>query len=197
MNVHDTWVRVTTQFEDVLREVPGHRWRAPAPPEGWTTIDVVRHLVEWPPDLLRDGAQVQIGPGPDVDADPAGAWRHLADQVAQVLADPAVHDRKFAHPKAGEHALDDAIETFVLGDVVMHTWDLAKGAGLEVTLDPPVVHELVVGLRQLGDLLARSGQYAPVVPVGPDASEQDELIGLIGRDPGWTSPLDAGRTGSS
>jgi hypothetical protein len=147
----------------------------------------VRHLVEWVPAFLATGSSVQLVPGPSVDDDPVAAWRHFADQVTEVLADPHVHLEQFSHPRAGAHALDDAIQTFVLGDVVMHTWDLAKGAGLDVTLDAAVVHSLVEGLRPMGDFLAASGQYAPIVAVGEGASEQDELMGLIGRDPAWTA----------
>jgi uncharacterized protein (TIGR03086 family) len=187
-SIHDTWVRVADDFDRMARRVPDDRWDAPAPPEGWTTRDVVRHLVEWVPALLRDGASVEITPGPSVDEDPVGAWRHFADQVEQVLADPQVHQRLFSHGRAGDHPLDEAIQTFVLGDVVMHTWDLAKGGGLDVVLDPAVVHSLVEGLRPMGDFLEKSGQYGPAVPTPPGASEQDELIGLIGRDPGWTPP---------
>lgn len=185
-SIHDTWVRVSRDFEAVTRRVPDPMWDAPAPPEGWTTRDVVRHLVEWVPSFLRDGSSVEITPGPSVDEDPVGAWTHFAGQVEQVLADPRVHGQLFSHGRAGDHALDEAIQTFVLGDVVMHTWDLAKGAGIDVVLDPEVVHSLVEGLRPMGDFLEQSGQYGPVVPTPEGASEQDELIGLIGRDPAWT-----------
>lgn len=190
--IHDTWVRVTDAFADVARSVPVERWEAPAPPEGWTTRDVVRHLLEWVPAFLASGSSVTIGAGASVDQDPVKAWTGFADQVAAVLADPRVHQEQFSHPRAGEHPLDEAIETFVLGDVVMHTWDLAKGAGLEVVLDPAVVHSLVEGLRPMGDFLEKSGQYGPVIGVPAEASEQDELIGLIGRDPAWT-PEGSGR----
>lgn len=186
-SIHDTWVRVTNDFEAVAQRVPADRWESPAPPEGWTTRDVVRHLVEWVPSFLAGGSSVAITPGPSIDDDPVGAWRHFARQVTEVLADPRVHVEQFSHPRAGDHPLDEAIQTFVLNDVVMHTWDLAKGAQLDVTLDPVVVHSLVEGLRPMGDFLSQSGQYGPVVAVADGASEQDELIGLIGRDPDWTA----------
>jgi uncharacterized protein (TIGR03086 family) len=149
----------------------------------------VRHLVEWVPPFLRDGSSVEITPGPSADEDPVGAWTHFAGQVERVLADPRVHEQLFSHGRAGDHALDEAIHTFVLCDVVMHTWDLAKGGGLDVVLDPVVVHSLVEGLRPMGDFLEQSGQYGAAVPTPDGAGEQDELIGLIGRDPGWTSPV--------
>jgi hypothetical protein len=34
-------------------------------------------------------------------------------------------------------------------------------------------------------LLRDSGQFGPAVPVGHNASPQDELIAFIGRDPAW------------
>lgn len=190
--IHDTWVRVTATFTDIARQVPAERWDTPAPPEGWTTRDVVRHLLDWVPAFLASGSPVQIRPGPAVEQDPVGAWTFFADQVTAVLADPQARVQEFSHPRAGQHSLDEAIQTFILADVLMHTWDLAKGAGLDVVLDPATVHSLVEGLRPMGDFLEQSGQYGPVVTVPAGSSEQDELIGLIGRDPAWTARTPAG-----
>lgn len=183
--LHATWERVAGAFEDVLRRVPDDRWSAPAPPEGWTTRDVERHLLEWVPGFLAKGSSVVIEPGPDVDVDPVGAWVHFRQQIAGVLAAPDVHEQPFSDPRAGDRPLATAIEMMVMGDVLIHTWDLARGAGLDVELYPPLVASMLEGMRGFGDLLVRSGQYGPPVPVPADASKQDQLLGLVGRDPRW------------
>jgi hypothetical protein len=38
-----------------------------------------------------------------------------------------------------------------LSDVVVHTWDLARGAGLDETLEPSEVQRLLAGMSQLPD----------------------------------------------
>ena len=72
---------------------------------------------------------------------------------------------------------------FVLGDVVVHTWDLARATGLDETLDADIVHDMLVGMEPLDDMLRASGQYGPKVEVGADADEQTRLIAFTGRRP--------------
>ena len=61
---------------------------------------------------------------------------------------------------------------FVLGDVVVHTWDLARATGLDETLDADIVHDMLVGMEPLDEMLRTSGHYGPKVAVGADADEQ-------------------------
>jgi uncharacterized protein (TIGR03086 family) len=158
-------------------------WDAPAPVEGWTARDVVRHLVEWFPAFLSGGG-VELPPGPSVDDDPVGAWRAYADAVQSLLDGPEA-DRPFTHPRAGSHALDQAIDMFYTSDVFMHTWDLARATGQDDRLDPDLCTQLLEGMTQMEDLIRSSGQYGPAVPVPEDAPVQVRMIGFIGRDPYW------------
>lgn len=87
------------------------------------------------------------------------------------------------HPRAGTHRLDDAIDTFFLGDIVVHTWDLARATGLDETLDADVVHVMLVGMEPLDEMLRASGHYGPKVEVPADADEQTRLIAFTGRRP--------------
>jgi hypothetical protein len=70
--------------------------------------------------------------GPSVDDDPVGAWTTLNRGIQSLLDVPAASATTINHPRAGTHRLDDAIDTFFLGDIVVHTWDVARAAGPEV-----------------------------------------------------------------
>ena len=65
----------------------------------------------------------------------------------------------------------------------MHTWDLARAAGLDETLDADVVHDMLVGMEPLDEMLRASGHYGPRVEVPADADEQTRLIAFTGRQP--------------
>ena len=176
------WAVVADGFSARVAGVPAGRWGDPAPCDGWTARDIVVHLVEWVPALLDAGAGVVIVPRPDPATDPVGAWRDLRAGLDRVLADPEVGQRRFSHPQAGDHALDDAIGTFVTPDVFVHTWDLARATGQDERLDPAIVHESVLGLEAMDpDFLASTGQYGPRVEVPADADEQTRLLALLGR----------------
>jgi len=70
----------------------------------------------------------------------------------------------------------------------MHTWDLGRAAGREVTLDPDVCAELLAGMEPVEQLIRESGHYGPRVDVPADADAQTRMLGFIGRDPLWVRP---------
>jgi uncharacterized protein (TIGR03086 family) len=158
-------------------------WDSPAPPEGWTARDVVRHLVEWFPSFLQAGAGITLPRGPSVDDDPVAAWTVHSDGVQAVLDDPGTTGRVLSNEHIGELPLDQAIDRFYTADVFMHTWDLARATGQDETLDPDKCADLLEGMLPLDDLLRASGQYGPRVDVPDDADVQSRMLAFIGRRP--------------
>jgi len=176
----EQWRRLAGQFTDVARAVPADRWDAPSPCEGWSARDVVVHMVEWMPAFLG-GIDIAIAPGPDPTQDPVAAWEHLADAIQAVLDDPAVAAREFTHEHLGTKTVEHAIAMIMVGDVVLHTWDITRATGGDEALPADVVHEMLVGLEPMADTLAASGQYGPRVEVASDADEQTRLLAIAGR----------------
>src|SRR5436190_14253956 len=179
--IADRYRRVADRFTDRVKEVPPGAWDNPAPCEGWVARDVVRHLVEWIPAFLASAGGPRLPVGPSVDDDPVAAWTTLDAGIQNLLDDPAALATQISHPHAGTHRLDDAIATFFLGDVLVHTWDLARATGLDETLDARVVHDMLVGMEPLDDMLRASGQYGPRIDVPADADEQTRLIAFTRR----------------
>jgi uncharacterized protein (TIGR03086 family) len=174
---------VARQLTERVVAVPGDAWDNPTPCEGWVARDVIGHMVEWIPAFLRSGSDVEVPEGPSVDDDPVGAWRALDDGVQSLLDDPNTAAMEFNHPRAGRHSLEDAIATFFLGDVLIHTWDLARATGGDESLDAEEVHRMFVGIEPYDEMLRASGQYGPRVEVHGDADEQTKLIAFMGRQP--------------
>lgn len=181
--ISERYRRVASRFTARANEVPDAAWELPAPCEGWVARDVVRHLVEWVPAFLSSAGGPTLPEGPSVDDDPAGAWANLDEGIQALLDDPVASASEISHPQAGTHRLDDAVAMFFLGDVVVHTWDLARAAGLDEALDADIVHDMLVGMEPLDEMLRASGQYGPRVDVPDDADEQTKLIAFTGRRP--------------
>ena len=173
--------RDAARFTELVESAAPGDWARPSPVAAWTAVDVVEHLVGWSRGFLT-GAGIQL-PALDVAADPVAAWKqHVAD-VQAVLDDPA--GRVLSNPHTGDKPVDEAIDQFYTADVWMHSWDLARALGREPDLDQERCRVVLAGMEPIEQLLRDSGQFGPAVPVGRDASPQDELIAFLGRDPAW------------
>ncbi len=176
--ISERWRKVGARFSEVVRAVPDGAWENPAPCEGWVARDVVRHLIEWMPPMFLE----QTPAGPSVDDDPVGAWEAARDAIQEALDDPAVATREIEN-QAGRFTVEHAVDMLGTGDVVLHTWDLARATGQDEMLDPVEVHRLFDGIEQYDEAMRASGQFGPRVPVPDDADEQTKLIAFIGRQP--------------
>lgn len=174
--------RVAGRFSDRVGEVSPESWDRPAPPEGWTVRDVVRHLVEWVPSVIgRSGLDMPTGPS--VDVDPAGAWATFATTIQSFLDDADMAAIQFDVGPPGMMSVENAIDMLVTGDVLVHTWDLARGAGLDETLDPIIVPQMLAGMEPIDEMLRSSGHYGSRVAVPADADAATKLIAFTGRRP--------------
>jgi uncharacterized protein (TIGR03086 family) len=175
--------RVAGAFTQRVEAVPAGGWARPSPCEGWLARDVVRHLVEWVPAFFADAGGPALPAAPPSEADPAGAWRALDTAIQAVLDDPNQAAALVDHPRVGVRRFDEAIGQFVLPDVFIHAWDLARATGQDETLDPAIVHELLAGMTPLDEMLRASGQFGSRVEVPPGSDEQTRFIAFTGRRP--------------
>jgi uncharacterized protein (TIGR03086 family) len=160
-------------------------WDAPSPCAGWTVRDVVNHMVGehlWAPELLGGATVESVGDrfdGDMVGDDPIGAWDRAIyrslDAWSRTPTDRPVH-LSFGETPAGEYADQ------MLVDLVVHGWDIARGAGLDERLDPDAVAHALAYVERHPSMLSGSGLFAGPVPVESD-DPQDRLLGLLGRRP--------------
>jgi uncharacterized protein (TIGR03086 family) len=180
--IADRYQKVAGGFTQRVRSVPDGAWENPAPCEGWVARDIVRHMVEWMPAFFLANARLELVKGPSVDLDPVEAWEVLNNAIQGALDEPEVAAREF-DMRMGAYTIEQAIDTFCTGDVLVHTWDLARATGLDETLDADEVHRMAAAMEPIDDLLRQSGQYGPRVEVPADADEQTRLIAFTGRRP--------------
>jgi uncharacterized protein (TIGR03086 family) len=104
-------------------------------------------------------------------------------EAQRVVFAAADQDLPLHHPSG-----DIPFETFVrfrVGDLVIHAWDIAIGAGLDPTLDPAVVNELWTLVKPHLDTMRTMGVFGPgaSATLPPDASQQTRLLDAFGRRP--------------
>jgi uncharacterized protein (TIGR03086 family) len=181
-DIADRYRRVAGAFSDRVRAVPPDRWDAPAPCEGWVARDIVAHLVEWLSAYFFGTWGIEPPPAPSVEEDPAGAWFALDRTIQAALDDPAVAGRE-AVTRFGPAPFESQIDMICTGDILIHTWDLARAAGLDERLDDDEVRAFLAAAEPMDEALRQSGHYGPKVPVPDDADEQTRLLAFLGRQP--------------
>lgn len=161
-----------------------HDWSAATPCEGWSARDIVNHLLTWYPANLRN-AGIDLTFPADLQADPAGAWFEFVSAVRDLLNDPVRAEAVFtAGPDEGE-TVARATAGFLLPDIFMHTWDLARSQGRDVVLDAEYAARNLAGLESVGDALQENGRFGPPVPVPADQPAGVRLMAYAGRNPGF------------
>jgi len=151
----------------------------PTPCQGWDVRGLLGHLLEWGPPLEGAARKEAVAPGA---AD--GDVRGQLDRLAAAWGEAEAWDGGTV--MAGLELPADLVGGMVLGEFVLHGWDLARALGVPVAFPGDV-------LRLMYDEVARSaeqgramGVYGPEVPVPAGAGLFDRLLGLSGRAPGWS-----------
>lgn len=159
-------------------------WDAPTPVPEWRARDVVHHLTTWLPDLLGScGVDLPTGEL----ADPVGSWHRQDEALRALLATRG--DEVLTHPFLGTKTLAEMLAQVYVGDVFLHTWDLARASGLDDRLDATRCAEMVEGMAAMEDAIRGSGHFGPAWPLPDDDRDpQRRLIAFIGRDPDWRPP---------
>ena len=179
--ISERYRKIAGQFTQRVNAVPAGTWDKPAPCDGWVARDIVRHLAEWVPGFFSS-SDLRFPQAPSVDEDPAAAWQAINDTLQSALDDPDMAAHEF-EMRMGRVRVDQAISQFCIGDVLVHTWDLARATGLDESLDPEEVHRMFKGMEPMDEMLRQSGQFGPRVDVPADADEQTRLIAFTGRRP--------------
>jgi uncharacterized protein (TIGR03086 family) len=178
-DVADRYRRLARGFTDRVEAVPEDRWENPSPCAGWTARDVVRHMVETS-ELFLGMVGLELPAGPSVDDDPVGAWASACGTMQAALDNPEKASLPY-EGRFGRTTLEQGVGRFVCADLVVHTWDLARATGLDERLDPDDVHELLVDMEPMDEIMRESGAFGPKLEPPAGADEQTRLLAFLGR----------------
>ena len=148
----------------------------PTPCSEWNVQQLLDHMA---------GAQTGIAgmvTGEQVAAE--GATMEKIDAAASAIASAAAEPgalEKVVESRMGEMPVARMIGMAV-GDLAIHTWDLAKATGQDTALDDGVVeflHPIMEAMSKRGP----SPAFAAPIAVPADAPLLDRLMGITGRQP--------------
>jgi len=158
----------------------------PTPCEGWTALDVARHLVT----VFRKAGVAPSGADllafPEIaDVDLAGIATAVDDAAAAMHAAWSEDSTLARMIDAPWGTMPGAAVLGVWsGETLVHTWDLAVSIGVELNWPEP---DTSINLEQTMQFLPESGRPAMVpfddaVVLADDRAPIDRLAGWMGRD---------------
>jgi uncharacterized protein (TIGR03086 family) len=172
---------LSAAFTSKVDAVGSDQWDLPSTCADWKVRDLVAHVVTSEHNMIN---RVHIEAPSSIDAgtDPAGAWHEVRDIVQGVLDNPAQagleYDGMFGTTTVGQ-----TVNDFGGFDLLVHGWDLARSTGQDDTMPAAEVENVLALTESLGDMLRTPGVCGPEVPVGPDATPQQQLLARLGRTP--------------
>jgi uncharacterized protein (TIGR03086 family) len=175
----DRYRRLAAAMAEKIGKVPADKWDAPSPCEGWTALDVVRHVCETP-SIFFGLAGLDPPKVPAVEDGPAAAFAAARDATQAALDDPAVATKEY-EGFAGRSTFEKGIDQFICTDLIVHGWDLSRATGLDERIAPEDLAAVRALAEAMQDKLRGPGAFGPEVEPPPGADDQAKLLAFLGR----------------
>jgi uncharacterized protein (TIGR03086 family) len=123
-----------------------------------------------------------LGATGDIDVegdDLVPVWKTVRAAADQALSTPGALDEVVKLP-FGEMPAKDGFG-FPIGDLLVHTWDLARAIGADDRLLPEACAVVYANLEPIDALIRAPGFFGPKLEPAPDADAQDKLLAFVGR----------------
>lgn len=167
----DIWRETAAKWNEVAEQI-GDRWDADTTCDGWTVRDLVDHTMHW----QGQGGGV-LGAG----TKPGDEWSAIEPALSAALDDPANLE---GQAEAMGGMPKQQVFGFVIGDLLLHSWDLARSLGVDDTLPAGAVQATLMGLERVPEEMLRSeNMFGPPIEVADDAGPQAKLLAFAGRRP--------------
>ncbi|SHL37929.1 TIGR03086 family protein [Pseudonocardia thermophila] len=179
-----------------VRSADPARYDAPTPCPDFTLRTLVDHVAFGM--LLAEYAGRKKPHEPDWDPTasapylagrPESEWPRLiaeqGERLTEAWADPAAWTGEASFGGSLMPAAD--LGSMMIVELVLHAWDVARGAGSELPPVPPALADAVlVGVRAIAPMGRDGGWFGAEVPAGSDATTLERALAESGRDPRWS-----------
>ncbi len=193
MREAEVFVLAEYGLKHVIDQIKDDQWSLEVP-EGmkWgggvhSLRDLVSHHARddaWVPDALAGKTMAEVGATYDGDllgADPKASFTQIVETAVAAVQD-FTDANKTVHLSYGDYPAHQYLLhiTIFRG---LEAYDLAKFIGADTKLPADLVQGLWDLILPHAGALREMGVFGPEIPVPAEASLQDRLLGLTGRDP--------------
>lgn len=171
------WRQVADGFTERLRAVGPDDWSRPTCCERWDVTSLVDHAI---------GAQRMVpkalGASGDIDMtgdDLARVWDTVRVAADRALSAPGALDQVIQLP-FGQMPAKEGFG-FPTGDLLVHSWDLARAIGADDRLLAEACAVVYAKLEPLDEVIRAPGFFGPKLEPATGADAQDTLLAFVGR----------------
>lgn len=187
MSAHEQLQLAIEEFQRRLNRVGDDQWHLATPCAEWDVRALVNHVVgelRWVPPLLEGKTIAEVGDalsGDLLGGDPKQTWSLAAESATDAASQEGALERT-VHLSYGDRPAGAYVRE-LSSDVVIHTWDLARGIGADDRLDPGLVELAGTAIKPQLEEARAAGYFGPRVEVPAGADPQTALLALTGRHP--------------
>lgn len=162
------------------------------PCQGWDVRAVVNHLMFWSAFRSELAARKESAPDDDpvteqTDFTAEGDWVETLEaqlgRATAAWAEPGALDGDTG--LAGGSMPAPVIAMMMVGELVLHGWDLAVATGQRLDIDDATATAVLESTAAMAEQGRSYGVFGEEVPVPDTAPPLDRVLGLSGRDPSW------------
>ncbi|MEE6257941.1 TIGR03086 family metal-binding protein [Plantactinospora sonchi] len=183
--------RAASALTGIVDEIKPDQLDNPTPCGEYDVRKLVNHLLFWGPSLEGAARKETVPPPADAESEldlTGGDWsaalRALVEAVATAWARPEAWQGG-THMGGPTELPASLVGGMVIGELVVHGWDLARATGQDRSWDDELLGYLHEEVGRFAEQGRAMGVFGPEVPVPDSAPMLDRVLGLTGRDPGW------------
>ncbi|GAA4012189.1 TIGR03086 family metal-binding protein [Allokutzneria multivorans] len=181
----DLMARAAAPFLEIVGNIEPHHLSAPTPCSEFDVQALIDHFLHWAPSLEGAARKEAVAPG----ALP-GPWSEaLKTQVARTLTAwrPASAWEGMTTMGGSFELPADLVAGMVIGEFVLHGWDLARATNQHAEWDADVVSYVYAEVARSADQGRSMGVYGPEASVSENAPILEKALALSGRSPSWSA----------
>jgi uncharacterized protein (TIGR03086 family) len=171
------WREVAAGFGQRLSKVGVDDWTAPTCCPEWTVTQLVEHAIasqRFVPKALGASGNIDLE-GDDL----VEVWNAVRVAADESLGATGAMDQVVGLP-FGEMPARAGLG-FPIGDLLVHTWDLARAIGADDRLDAEACAATYANLQPIDGSIRAPGFFGPKLEPAPNADAQDRLLAFVGR----------------
>lgn len=169
-SVDQMWALVAAKWAELNGQIDEAGWEASSPCEGWCVKDVVEHATGW---------QVTGGNALGANIAEGADWETIQSAMTAALSNPENLEGTL---EAFGGMPKQAVAGVLIGDLLIHSWDVARSLGLDETLPEEAVQSTLMGLQRMPEeMLRRENMFGPALVAPEGASPQEQLLAFAGR----------------